>query len=79
MEPLSLDLPGMIDDARDNSRRVAETISGHWVRTALREHAVHRDQDVLISSIGGAGSSLLGNIVLELGLHCVDLNKERLP
>ncbi|MEV5596043.1 sulfotransferase domain-containing protein [Streptomyces sp. NPDC052496] len=34
--------------------------------------------DVIMPSIGGAGSSLLGNIILELGLGYIDLNRDRL-
>lgn len=37
-----------------------------------------RPDDVVMPSIGGAGSSLLGNIVLELGLPYVDLNRDTL-
>ncbi|MEU5258934.1 sulfotransferase domain-containing protein [Amycolatopsis sp. NPDC021455] len=37
-----------------------------------------RDDDIVMPSIGGAGSSLLGNVILELGLHYVDLTKETL-
>jgi hypothetical protein len=32
--------------------------------------------DIILPSIGGAGSSLLGNVLLELGLNYVDLSKE---
>jgi hypothetical protein len=34
--------------------------------------------DIVMPSLGGSGASLLGNIVLELGLHYVDLTKETL-
>jgi hypothetical protein len=35
-------------------------------------------EDIVMPSLGGSGASLLGNIVLELGLHYVDLTKETL-
>lgn len=43
-----------------------------------RNMRLMRADDVVMPSIGGAGSSLLGNIILELGLHYVDLTKETL-
>src|SRR5438067_8042829 len=35
-------------------------------------------RDFLLPSIGGAASSLIGNVLLELGLHYVDLTKDAL-
>jgi hypothetical protein len=43
-----------------------------------RNLSLIRADDIIMPSLGGAGSSLLGNIVLELGLHYVDLTKEKL-
>ncbi|MGC5345722.1 sulfotransferase domain-containing protein [Streptomyces sp. DT24] len=40
--------------------------------------AVLGDRDVVIASFGGAGQSLVGNILLELGLNYVDAYTERL-
>lgn len=43
-----------------------------------RNMRLMRPDDIVMPSIGGAGSSLLGNVILELGLHYVDLTKETL-
>jgi hypothetical protein len=41
-----------------------------------RNMAYIRSQDVILPNVAGAGSSLVGNLLLELGLPYVDLNRD---